>query len=197
MTTLVRSTCLTFLLVAICTAQVRSGNTRGRARAAEAHAAGMVDVIVQYDRVPSDEQRREIRSRGGSSIRALQAANAVSVRVPVEEVDRLLQDPSVAHITHDSEVSAAMSNVDAATGANVAHDYGWSGAGIGIALIDSGIDRHADLPTRVAYTKDYVNLAGFRSGQSRSRHAHCRNHRRQGPEPRREQRRHCSRSTPH
>ena len=42
----------------------------------------------------------------------------------------------------------------AAFGSALAH------AGIGIALIDSGIDRHADLPTRVLYTKDYVDPQG-------------------------------------
>ena len=157
---LLRPICLTLLLGVICTAQVRSDNPRGRARAAEARAAGMVDVIVQYDGALSEEQRRGIRARGGSSIRELQAADAVAVRVPVDELDRLLQEPNVARISRDSEVSAAMTSVDAATGANVAHDYGWSGAGIGIALIDSGIDRHADLPTRVLYTKDYVDPQG-------------------------------------
>ena len=43
---LLRPICLTLLLGVICTAQVRSDNPRGRARAAEARAAGMVDVIV-------------------------------------------------------------------------------------------------------------------------------------------------------
>ena len=40
--------------------------------------------------------------------------------------------------------------------ANIAFQYGWTGAGVGVAIIDSGIYNHPDLRPRVVYSESFV-----------------------------------------
>lgn len=133
-----------------------SGSTSGSTGSAES-----IDVIVQYDRAPSQGLLGSVLALGGSLIKELPLINAVAVRISVRELGKLSLQPGVIYVSRDFEMRAAMANVNAATGAVQAHKYGWKGAGIGIALIDSGIDRHADLPLRVVYSKDFVEPLGL------------------------------------
>lgn len=120
-----------------------------------------VDVIVQYNQAPSKGLVAKVLALGASLIKELPVINAVAVTVPISELDELSRQPGVIHVSRDFEMRAAMTSVNAASGAAVAHNYGWNGAGVGIALIDSGISRHADLPIRVVYTKDFVEPLGL------------------------------------
>lgn len=124
-----------------------------------------IDVIVQYNQAPTKGLVANVLALGASLIKELPVINAVAVTVPISELEALSQQPGVLHISRDFEIRAAMTSVNAASGAAVAHKYGW---GVGIALIDSGIDRHADLPLRVVYTKDFVEPLGMGT----DRHGH-------------------------
>ena len=70
----------------------------------------------------------------------------------------LAQDPDVDYITPNRPVSNLLEFATPAVGGAMARSYGWTGAGIGIAIIDSGISDSNDGfnssgKTRIVYRK--------------------------------------------
>src|SRR5713226_5166809 len=82
--------------------------------------------------------------------------------VPVESLDALANDPDVAYISPDREVSGSLDYVTSAVGAPIAWNvYGLDGSGVGVAVIDSGIHKSSDFKNasgsnRVVYEQDFV-----------------------------------------
>jgi subtilisin family serine protease len=81
---------------------------------------------------------------------------------PLSALSRLANDPDVAYISPNRPVAGANDFTEATVGADVAQSYGWNGAGIGVAVIDSGISDHPDLHdpatglSRVVYNQSFV-----------------------------------------
>jgi serine protease AprX len=126
---------------------------------------GETDVIVEfYD--DSDSASR-IRNYGGVAGKKLSLLKARAGRVPNSMLKRLADDPKVKRVHHDREASGEMARTAATVGALTARvNYGYSGAGIGVAVIDSGITAwHDDLGAsetsktgqRVTAFVDFVN----------------------------------------
>ena len=126
---------------------------------------GETDVIVEfYD--DSDSASR-IRSHGGVAGKKLGLLKARAGRMPNSMLKRLADDPKVKRVHHDREALAFLARTSAAVGALSVHrQYGHTGAGIGVAVIDSGITAwHDDLGAsattntgqRVTAFVDFVN----------------------------------------
>ena len=119
-----------------------------------------IDVIVHGNRTEVDGLARRYNLR----VRRYLKTGAV-LDVNAGQLDALSQDVSVDHLSADVAVRSS-SLVTESIGADqvsagVANVRPLSGAGIGIALIDSGIDRrHAALANRVVYTKDFTGGDG-------------------------------------
>ena len=107
--------------------------------------------------------------------------------MPNALLKRLANDPKVKRIHIDRETEASMARASAAVGAKTAQAlYGYTGAGIGVAVIDSGITPwHDDLTVsngtgqRVTAFVDFVNGHTTKVRRLGSRHARRRHHRRQ------------------
>ena len=126
---------------------------------------GETDVIVEfYD--DSDSASR-IRNHGGASGKKLGLLKARAGRVPNSMLKRLADDSKVKRVHLDREANGEMARTAAAVGALTARlSYGYTGAGIGVAVIDSGITNwHDDLGAsassktgqRVTAFVDFVN----------------------------------------
>src|SRR6185437_11195542 len=77
----------------------------------------------------------------------------------------LANDSSVAHISIDHKLTAKLDYTTAATNATVAWQSGWTGAGIGVAVIDSGISARGDFGksaggSRIVYSQDFTGGNG-------------------------------------
>src|SRR5688572_19692244 len=115
----------------------------------------LVDVIVHG----SPDEIRTIAQRHGLTIKKLLSefgvlqANAAGISALSADVD---------HLSRDVEVTSFMAVSNAAIGADqvqagLAGLPAFTGAGIGVALIDSGIwTGHRSLAGRVVYSKDFV-----------------------------------------
>ena len=107
----------------------------------------------------SDEEVTAIAARHGLRIKKLSTEGAV-LEAKAAEIEALSAE--VDHLSRDVEVRSFMSVTNEATGADqvwagVAGCPGFTGAGIGIALIDSGVwTGHRSLAGRVVYAKDFV-----------------------------------------
>ena len=90
-------------------------------------------------------------------------------RATVAEIEALGQD--VDHLSRDVEVSSFMAITDAAIGADQVHAGladlpGFTGAGVGIAIIDSGIwAQHRSLAGRVVAAVDFVGDSRARASE--------------------------------
>ena len=110
-----------------------------------ADGVGDSDVIVEFND-DSDSSAR-ITANGGRSGRKLGILKARAGRISNALLKRLADDPNVKRIHKDREARASIARTAATVGAkNVHAQYGYTGAGVGVAVIDSGITPwHDDL----------------------------------------------------
>jgi serine protease AprX len=131
--------------------------------------ADRVRVIVQAD-APG------LKSVRGRLLRALKREldGAVALDLTRAEYEALKRDPSVAHISKDLPVAADMAITNKVTRADAVWQGtsgllglggtpGYQGAGIGVAVIDSGISQHSAIGSRVVAR---VNLVSTEPGVS-------------------------------
>ena len=153
----------------------------GRAAQTPAHAAepvpGAVRIFVTFnedfdgDGNVADEEEEEddedafVRGLQGRVHHRYELTDAVAVEVPMYEVLDIARDPRVDHIEADGQVFALDVELDNSwgvkrIGSGLAHAAGFNGAGVKVAIIDTGINRtHVDLDANysAACSWDFVN----------------------------------------
>lgn len=85
--------------------------------------------------------------------------------VPGDALQDLAQDPEVAYISPDRPVFPKLDLTAAAVNTSTLWNAGWSGSGIGVAVIDSGInalDPNLGLG-KVVFSYDFTNAANASS----------------------------------
>ena len=137
-----------------------------------ANHGGWSRVIVTLK--PGGEAGAAISKLGGRFGRKLNLINAMVIELPNGQIKKLAAHPAVARLDLDRPTKATMARVANTIGARYAQAvYGYDGAGIGIAVIDSGVTGwHNDLTyqgsnaavqvngnQRVAAFVDFVNGA--------------------------------------
>ena len=132
-----------------------------------------VDVIIQLNDPPPGRPGAPGRGRslplaGGLNlsaqrpVRELGIINGLAARIPAAALASLAADPTVKYISPDREVTPTLQFANPTTGAAQAFTAGWTGAGIGIAIIDSGVNNHPDLANatctgnRVVYRQSFA-----------------------------------------
>jgi serine protease AprX len=115
-----------------------------------------VDVIVQFNRVPTERHHRKVLSLGGTLRNRLDIVRAGAYSIPALSIGSLADDPEVVRISPDHKLKGMLDITTAAVNASAAWASGWTGKGIGVAVIDSGITPHPDLDTRVVYGKSFL-----------------------------------------
>src|SRR5208283_5036275 len=134
------------------------------ARAHQGVAANeTVKVIVQYKQVPQAEQEGRVQRLGARLNRRLGIVKGMALEMPVSALPGLEADPEVVSVSVDHPVKAMDDYTNAAMNVPAVWNGGYNGAGIGVAVIDSGInDTHPDLwdstesYSRVAYHQDFT-----------------------------------------
>lgn len=128
--------------------------------------AGDTDVIVEFHD-DSDGSNR-IKAAGGRAGRRLGIIKGRAGRMPNALLKRLANDPRVKRIHKDRETEAHLARTAAAIGAkNVHAQYGYNGAGVGVAVIDSGITAwHDDLTVAYRQGQRVTAFVDFVNGQT-------------------------------
>ena len=129
-----------------------------------------VNVIVQYNTSPSNRELNSANAAGAANGKALGLANAYSWTMSPAKVRNLLnQDPNVKYVSPDRPLRGAMNYADPAVNADIAHNLGYDGTGIGVAVIDSGVNQIFDLTqsasktSRIVYSQNFDPLANTTS----------------------------------
>jgi serine protease AprX len=120
------------------------------------------DVLIQFATTPAARHHERIATKGGRlKHNFAELMNAAAYTVSSATLEELAADPDVLYISPDRKVKATLDYANPATGAGRAFQYGYSGAGITVAVIDSGVnDSIADLQgqrgSRVLYSQSFV-----------------------------------------
>jgi serine protease AprX len=135
-------------------------------------AGATVRVIVQYHVTPTAAHYATMQNRGGRVNAKLHMINSAAFTIPVSALAALESDPEILSVTIDHPMNVMDDLTNSATGVVSAWNAGYTGSGVGVAVIDSGInDSHPDLwnanhtASRVVYHQDFTgtattNLAG-------------------------------------
>jgi len=135
---------------------------------------GTVDLVVQFNS-PVQKQQMDVVSRhGGKAKKVLPGLGGGAFRVPRSAIQDLASEPTVAFISLDHKLQAhstAAENAAIVTSgvvnAPTAWSLGYNGAGIGVAVIDSGINAQVKdlgdsngttdkLHSRVVYAENFL-----------------------------------------
>ena len=139
------------------------------------NTSDQVDVIVQYRQSPTLLQHQRLLQRGATLKLEFQSLNARAYRVSPSALAELEADPNVLYVSldravHSTAVSSPAPLLDYhsdTTNAPAAWAQGLDGSGIGVAVIDSGVDDIPDLhgaAFEVAYSQDFVPSPGRFAG---------------------------------
>jgi len=119
-----------------------------------------VDVIVQFTAKPSQHHIDKVLSRGGKLKSQFHSVKGAVFTVSPRILSELANDPEVAFISPDrktkTHTSQYFDNYQNTINTAYAWNLGFNGAGIGVAVIDSGILPNPDLGSRVVYNQSFV-----------------------------------------
>lgn len=127
------------------------------------NSSGMVDVIVQFDRVPTAKEHQKIFDRGGKLKRELGHFKGGVYSIPASELNDLAKDPEVKYISLDRPLRGSATGTwvldyhNETINSSTAWAQGLNGAGVGVAVIDSGIASVSDInANNVVYSQDFT-----------------------------------------
>src|SRR6266852_3484630 len=122
-----------------------------------------VNVLVQYYNPPTSTDVNAAKGLGASNGKGLGLVKAYRWTMSRGQVSSLIsKDSNVKYISLDRSLQGAMNNAVPAVGADIAHSLGYDGTGVGVAVIDSGVNPVWDLTqagsskvSRVVYSQNF------------------------------------------
>jgi serine protease AprX len=121
----------------------------------------MVEVIVQYHPVAGRNVADELAGVGQVH-RGFRSIPAVHMTVALSALESLAANPLVAYISPNRKTVGFLDITTQSVFANQVWQSGWDGAGVGVAVIDSGVALKRDLATedgrqsRVVFSESFV-----------------------------------------
>jgi serine protease AprX len=138
----------------------REGRVGPRAREAaeNARASEKIDILVRFRQSAGSSERTMAQGLGASVRRQYRAHSRwMSLRLPAHRLAALAERPSVEYVGLDEPVGTAMDFAREASNLPVlpAPETSLTGAGVGVAIVDSGVAQHPDIQT-LATVVDFV-----------------------------------------
>src|SRR5579864_5528695 len=136
------------------------------------HSTKQVQVIVQY--APGTQVNcsgllgllgclvNDVLKLGGTILGQLPLVNGVVALLDGNGIQSLSNQSNVVYISQDRPLAPSLSNAASAVNAQFAWQSNYTGAGVGVALIDSGVSNSLDLNqgilplSRVVYQQSFV-----------------------------------------
>src|SRR4051812_26205452 len=132
---------------------------------------GTVQVIVQWNTETGDATTQKIIALGGTVVSEFHAVQSGVYLIPSTALDALEADGDVKFVSVDRQIKkkdAAVGLTPATVNAPAAWGLGFTGKGIGVAILDSGITDDDDLGIPKhgpVYTEDFTTPANSGKGK--------------------------------
>lgn len=129
--------------------------------AARVDAHSMVKVIIQW-KTSSTPNNAGIAALGGRLVTSFKAINGGVYVIPANALATLEADPSITYVSLDRPIHHKLDITAATINAPAAWNAGWDGTGIGVAVIDSGVNADPNLNassgpgSRVVYQQNFT-----------------------------------------
>src|SRR5205807_1871116 len=118
-----------------------------------------VSVVIQYNIPPTATNTNAAKSVGAVPAKGLGLIKGYgfSNMSPTAAAKLVSVDPNVKYISVDRKLKGAMNFAVPAVGADIALNLGYDGTGVGVAVIDSGVNPVADLSSgsRIVYSQNF------------------------------------------
>ena len=125
-----------------------------------------VKVIVQFNSVPTARHHKAVLKRGGKLMREMKHIRSGAYSIPASALADLQANPDVLYVSPDRPIHTMGTSAPAcrvvdyhtdAIHAAAAWAQGFDGAGVGVAVVDSGIAPVSDLNiNNIVYTQDFT-----------------------------------------
>jgi len=119
-----------------------------------AHPTGMVQVLV---RAGCFSCKRRLQARGYEILNEFPLIDTLAVRLPAKGLALLANMGYIRYITTDERVHITLERAGQTVGARRFAALGYSGKGVGIAVVDTGVYPHPDFAGRIAAFYDFVH----------------------------------------
>jgi len=146
-----------------------------------------VDVIVQYGHAPSNDNAAKSQNHNAVIKKNLDVIKGVVMSIPADQVSALVdEDSDITFVSPDRSLqSTGYTDAFLAVSGDLSKASGWSGQGVTVAVVDSGIGNADDLKdslgkSRILYSQDFTgqgtddqyghgtHVAGIIGGTARS-----------------------------
>lgn len=119
---------------------------------------GWSSVIVRSSKGISPQERQQLLALGGDIYRSLPLIHSVALRIPTRKLAPLAALPFVERLSADVTVQKSDEFTVGHSGAELAWSYGFTGDGVGVAVLDSGVaPLHPDLRSRVTIAPNFAS----------------------------------------
>ena len=113
-------------------------------------------MIIQFVDQNAEDKDNKVIKLGGKKKAELKMINAYLYSLPVSALDAVDADPNVLYVSPDRPVHKTLDYAQPTTAAAIALSNGFTGDGVGVALIDSGVNPyHPDLYSRIVYSESF------------------------------------------
>jgi serine protease AprX len=116
-----------------------------------------IQVIVRYRSVPQAEHEERAARRQATIVKHLDGIRSSVYRIAPAQIEELAADPDVEYVSPDRLIHPSMDIAAPTVLADVAQKYGYTGAGVGVAVIDSGVSDPPDLSGRIVYRESLLS----------------------------------------
>jgi serine protease AprX len=117
----------------------------------------LIDVIVQFRRAPQKAEIEGVVAKGASLRRSFRHVPAAVFRMPLQALQAVASQSQVLYVSPDRIVEGKLEFAAPTVGADLAFSSGWTGSGIGIAVLDSGVNpEHPDIRGRIVKSENFV-----------------------------------------
>jgi hypothetical protein len=147
------------LALAVTPTAARAGNNKVSPDLQSRTSAAGIEVIVQYKVKPTEAHYQRIRNLGGTVHGKMNHVKAGHYTIPASALESLSEDPDVAYISPNRPLKGSLNITAATVHSDIANTQGYTGTGIGVAVIDSGMADMAEFhngPSRVVYQQSFV-----------------------------------------
>ena len=114
-------------------------------------------VLIKCKKFQSDIEKK-IPSLKGNIIRSIDSIGIICASLSRKAIDRLIEYPEIQYVCFDAYAHLCGMSVSTANGGRFSEKYKFSGRGISIGLIDSGVFPHSDLLIPSNRIRTFVDL---------------------------------------